>query len=83
MVNCFIIKRIFFSRHYRFTKEGVLRLTDLFEPYLRERDARGSPLTPVQRVCLVLSYYGGGHFQHTSGLIAGSKESRMCQQVLC
>lgn len=73
--NNYLIILSIFRRHYRFTKEGVLKLTDLIEEKLKCQDGRGSPLTPLQQICLVLSYFGGGTFQHTAGYIAGVKKT--------
>ena len=68
-----------FSRNYRLTKRGVLQLTDLLQADLQFGSDRGSPLTPLQQVCLTLAYVGGGTYQHTAALIGGVSKS--CSNV--
>jgi hypothetical protein len=58
-------------RHHRLTKAGVVHLTSLIEQELSFDSGRGSPLTPLQQVCVTLSYFGGGTYQHTAGLLSG------------
>lgn len=65
----------YLRRHYRLSKRGVLQLTGLLDDDLKFGSDRGSPLTPLQQVCLTLAYVGGGTFQHTAGLIGGVSKS--------
>ena len=74
---------IYCSRHYRLTKQGVLRLTDILEPSLRNESHRGNALTPLQKVCLALCYYGGGTFQHTSGSFVKQFIEIVLKTVFC
>ena len=65
----------YLRRHYRLSKRGVLQLTGILDDDLKFGSDRGSPLTPLQQVCLTLAYVGGGTFQHTAGLIGGVSKS--------
>jgi hypothetical protein len=60
-----------FRTHFRFTKDQVGQLVQMLLPYLQHESDRGNPLTPVQQLCAVLNYYGGGHFQRITGLCGG------------
>ena len=55
----------FFDRHFRFNKVNVERLADMLN--LERETDQGSPLTPVQSVCIALNSFAGGHFQRISG----------------
>ncbi len=60
----------------RLEKPNVIRLTetlaeDLSAPIDNEHGQRGRPLTPIQKVCIALNSYAGGHFQRVSGLCGG------------
>ena len=65
----------FFRCHYRLSKNGVRQLTGILQDDLHFASDRGSPLTPLQQVCLTLAYVGGGCYQHTAGLIGGVSKS--------
>jgi len=56
-----------FRRHFRFTKESVIRLTDFME-IPRNRNNRGRPVSAELSMCLFLSHVSGAHFNRTSGL---------------
>ncbi len=60
-----------FRRNFRLTKRGILHLVDLVEEDLQYPDNRGSPLTPLQQVCLCMTFLSSGTFQRTAGVIAG------------
>lgn len=70
-----------FRRHFRFSKQNVRRLADLLEDQLGTDSSRGSPLSPVEQVCLTLAYYGGGTFQHTAGLMGGVSKACSHQTI--
>ncbi len=53
-----------FRRHFRFTKDQVGELVQMLLPVLTHVTERGNTLTPVQQLCAVLNYCGGGEFQH-------------------
>jgi hypothetical protein len=60
-----------FRRHFRFDKERVGRLADIIQNHLEFESDRGTPLTPIQQLCVALNFYGGGHFQRIAGLCGG------------
>ncbi len=67
-----------FKITFRFEKHNANRLTeilmdDLIRP-VEDGDVngdRGRPLTPIQKVCIALNSFAGGHFQRISGLCGG------------
>jgi len=62
-----------FKRHFRFDKHNVERLARMLD--LSHRDNRGSPLTPVQTVCIALNHFAGAHFQRVSGYCGNCSQS--------
>ena len=60
-----------FKKHFRFSKIQVQRIADLLEQDLKHPSNQGSPLTPVQQVCIALNHMAGGHFQRVSGVCGG------------
>ncbi len=48
---------------------------DLIREDIKTMDGRGSPLTVVQQTVLALAYYANGSFQHTAGVILGTKKA--------
>ena len=46
-------------------------LVTMLRPDLIYNCNRGLPLSPELKVCLALSYYGGGHFQRITALYGG------------
>ncbi len=57
---------------YRFTKDNLHNIVTIIEADIKYTDGRGSPLTPLQQVCLTLSYLAHGSFQHVSGALLGT-----------
>ena len=64
-----------FKKQFRFSKATVVILEAFIEEDLSTPDERGSPLSPQQQVCLTLNFYGGAHFQRTSGLLWGVSQT--------
>lgn len=60
-----------FKKHFRFNKIKVQRIADLLEQDLKHPSNQGSPLTPVQQVCIALNHMAGGHYQRVSGVCGG------------
>ena len=68
----------FFSslrKQYRFSKDGIIRLTSLIDAELAFGDERGSPLSPLQQVCLAMTYFASDTPQRSAGYIAGVKST--------
>jgi len=51
---------------------------DQIKDDLQFQDGRGSPLTPLQQICLALTFFSAGTFQRIAGHIAGVKKSCAC-----
>ena len=69
--NDLIFIHLSLSRQYRLTKQGVLHLTDMIGDNLQFRNQWGNPLTPLQQVCLTMTFFASGTFQRTAGFISG------------
>ena len=76
-----------FKRHFRFDKDNVVRLTNMFD--LEKDNNCGLPRTPVQSVCLTLNHFAGAHFNRVSALCGNVSEhaswdaiDRVRQQIL-
>jgi hypothetical protein len=69
--NDLIFIHLSLSCQYRLTKQGVLHLTDMIGDNLQFRNQRGNPLTPLQQVCLAMTFFASGTFQRTAGFISG------------
>ena len=46
-------------------------MADLLQPDLLYDNNRGTPLSPIQQVCIALNHYGGNQFQRVSAVCAG------------
>ena len=64
-----------FLRNFRLTKDTVTGLVELMENDLINVSNRGKPLTPLQKICLTLSFLSNGSFMYTSGVMAGVKKT--------
>jgi hypothetical protein len=62
-------------KQYRFTKEGLIKLNGLIEEKLQFDDQRGSPLSPLQQLCLAMTYFASDTPQRTAGYLAGVKST--------
>lgn len=60
-----------FKLHFRFTKVGVRRITNMLLPFLMRNNEKGNPLSPFNQVCIALLQLSGACFQRTTGLAAG------------
>ena len=47
----------------------------LVEEKLKHETLQGSPLSPLQQVCLTLSFFSNASFQHVAGQVTGVKKS--------
>ena len=56
-----------FKARFRFSKNGVTRLTDLLKESLMHKSNQGVPFNPVQVVCCALDYLGGGALPADTG----------------
>lgn len=65
-----------FLRNYRLTKDSLNMLIDqhLGQELVFNSD-RGKPLTPLQQVCVTLSWLATGSQMHTAGYLAGAKKN--------
>ena len=63
-----------FLREYRLTKSSAIELAEMLEPDLKPKAKRSDPLTPLQQVCLTLSFLANGSFMHLQSTIAGVKK---------
>jgi len=67
-----------FKRHFRFSKDNVIRLTEFME-IPRPRNNRGLPISAEMSMCLFLSHVGGAHFNRVTGLCGDvSKKAAWC-----
>ena len=66
-----------FKARYRFSKDGVRKLTDILRPYLNAdaENNRGLPFSPEQIVTSGLDILGSGHFQRVEGVCSQSGKS--------
>ena len=69
-----------FKLHFRFTKDGVRRITNMLLPFLSRQNEKGSPLSPFNQVAIALLQLSGACFQRTTGLAAGGI-SQNCARV--
>ena len=68
-VEPFELPDVYFKARFRFSKDGVRRLTALVLPYLdvHTNNNRGKPFSAEQVVCSALNILGCGHFQRMQG----------------
>ena len=66
---------------YRFSKENLRKVTHMVEDSLKFKDKRGSPLSPMQQVCLTLSYLASGSLQSAAGPLIGSTYQALISTV--
>jgi hypothetical protein len=70
-----------FHRLFRFNKENLMTIVELIRADLDFASKRSSPLNAVQQVCLTLSFFASGSFQHLSGYLAGVKKTTACMTI--
>ncbi len=66
-----------FRRTFRFSKDGVDALVQMFHDQLSFDDGR-NPVMLLQQVLVALNHYAGGHFQRMSALCAGISQPTAC-----
>ena len=66
-----------FKARYRFSKDGVRKLTDILRPYLNAdaENMRGLPFSPEQIVTSGFDILGSGLFQRVEGVCSQSGKS--------
>jgi len=67
-----------FYQHFRFSKENLLKVVDFIQEDLQFPNNRGLPLSPLQQVCLTLSYYTSGCYLRAAGYFIGVKRACAC-----
>ena len=73
-----------FRKNFRFSKEHAGQILQMVLPNLSHASDKGHPLTPMQQLCIVLNFYGGGMFQRVMGLCGGVSQktaSRCVEKV--
>jgi hypothetical protein len=70
-----------FHQNFRFTKENLQKVVDLIKDDIEFHTKRGCPLNPVQQICLAMTFFASGSFQHVSGYMAGVKKSTACMTI--
>ena len=62
-----------FKQRYHFTKENVIKITEMVRPIfdINNYNQRGLPLTAEQIVCSALEVMSGGHFFRVNGDAGG------------
>ena len=58
-----------------------MKLTRLVEDKIKFADGKGSPLSPLQQVCLAMTYFASDTPQRSAGYIAGVKSTCANQTV--
>ena len=56
-------------------------LVDEIGDQLCRPNERGLPLTPLQQICLAMTYYASGTFQRTAGFLSGVRKSCACKTI--
>ena len=60
-----------FIKFYRLSKQTVIELAQIVTPLLEKPNNRGLPLSPLQCICLTLSFLGSAAFQRITGRLIG------------
>lgn len=66
---------------YRFSREGIIYLTNLLDPYVKSSTRRSRALTTAQTVCIALRFFASGTFLYTVGDAENIGKSAVCRSI--
>lgn len=66
---------------YRFSREGIIYLTNLLDPYVKSSTRRSRALTTAQTVCIALRFFASGTFLYTVGDAENIGKSAVCRAI--
>ena len=64
-----------FLRNFRLNKDSANELAEILHEDLVFANERGRPLTPLQQLCLTLSFLANGSFMYVAGEVIGVKKT--------
>lgn len=66
---------------YRFSREGIIYLTNLLDPYDKSSTHRSRALTTAQTVCIALRFFASGTFLYAVGDAENIGKSAVCRSI--
>ncbi|XP_039454374.1 putative nuclease HARBI1 [Oreochromis aureus] len=66
---------------YRFSREGIIYLTNLLDPYVKSSTHRSRALTTAQTVCISLRFFASGTFLYAVGDAENIRKSAVCRSI--
>ncbi|XP_053366807.1 putative nuclease HARBI1 [Clarias gariepinus] len=66
---------------YRFSREGILYIISLLNPYVKCSSRRSRALTTAQTVCIALRFFASGTFLYTVGDAENVAKSAVCRAI--
>lgn len=66
---------------YRFSRQGLVYLTNLLDPYIAKYTRRSRALSSVQSVCIGLRFFASGTFLYTIGDAEGLAKATVCREI--
>ncbi|XP_019217520.2 putative nuclease HARBI1 [Oreochromis niloticus] len=66
---------------YRFSREGIIYLTNLLDPYVKSSTHRSWALTTAQTVCIALRFFASGTFLYAVGDAQNIGKSAVCRSI--
>uniref|UniRef100_A0AAZ1Y5I9 Putative nuclease HARBI1 n=1 Tax=Oreochromis aureus TaxID=47969 RepID=A0AAZ1Y5I9_OREAU len=66
---------------YRFSREGIIYITTLLDPYVKSSTRRSRALTTAQTVCIALRFFASGTFLYAVGDAENIGKSAVCRAI--
>ncbi|KAI2661118.1 hypothetical protein H4Q32_030157 [Labeo rohita] len=66
---------------YRFSREGIIYLINLLDPYVKSSTRCSRALTTAQTVCIALRFFTSGTFLYTVGDAENIGKSAVCRSI--
>ncbi|XP_059915809.1 putative nuclease HARBI1 [Gadus macrocephalus] len=71
----------FLLERYRFSRDSLLYLNNLLQPYIANVTNRGSALSPLQTICTALRFFATGSFLYSVGDAEHIGKATVCRSV--
>ncbi|KAM4610062.1 putative nuclease HARBI1 [Polymixia lowei] len=71
----------FLVERYRFSREGIIYLTDLLKPHISNSTRRSNALTATQTLCIALRFFCSGTFLYTVGDAENLGTTAVCRAI--
>ena len=71
----------FLLERYRFSRDSLIYLNSLLQPYIANVTNRGSALSSLQTICIAFSFFATGSFLYSVGDVEHIGKATVCRSV--